>query len=344
MRRALLLVALTATPRLAFAHGGNPAQAVVVEPMHLGPTYSDTFLVKWLDAGPPPPVTGSAMVNLFYSSQIPHAFPLGIIPLTVTGTAIVRNLLEEIEPNELAWDVSNVPSGHYWIWSRVDDPPAEMSPQYIRYSPAPVTVLHPGDVIGPAIALLKPQSEFSTADEFYTIDYESWDPTGTARIRFEASPDAFRREPMWFVIADNIQAQPKATIGWNTSVLDEGDYMLRATITDCNGRSFVGHSRYFVFVAHLDVPDAGPFEIGAPPDGGSLEEWCSELPGDSGVLVEAGVTADVGSSVNDGGGMIMPEESCGCRTTTDRSAPTFLWLALFFFLRRTSSKVSLRSR
>src|SRR5688500_9578287 len=165
MRRELLVAVIALAPRSAAAHGGNPAQAVVLTPMELGTPVSDSFVVEWLDAGPPPPITGSAFVNLFYTRDIPITYPLGIIPQTLTGTAIVTGLLEENDPNTITWDVSNVPSGHYWIWSRVDDPPAEMSAQYIRFSPTPLTVLHPGDEIGPAIALIKPQSEFSTSDK-----------------------------------------------------------------------------------------------------------------------------------------------------------------------------------
>jgi hypothetical protein len=328
MKGVLLLLLLL--PRTAAAHGGNPAQAVVLTPEELGAPVADSFLIEWLDAGPPPPITGSAYVNLYYTRDIPYAFPLGIIPPTLTGTAIETGIQEELEPNMLTWDVSDVPSGHYWIWSRVDDPPAEMSAQYIRFSPTPLTVLHPGDEIGPAIALLKPQSEFSTADDFYTIDYQSWDPTGSARIRFEASPDAFRSEPMWFVIADNIAAQPKATIGWNTASLSEGDYMLRATITDCNGRSFVAHSRYFLFVAHIDPVDGGVPD-GAQPDGGSIEEWCEQLPEDSGVAVpDSGPPPDSGVATDSGVGPEPSEpDDCSCTTAkSESSSAALLFLAL----------------
>jgi hypothetical protein len=332
----LWFLALLLAPRLAFAHGGNPAQAVVLEPTMLGPTVDDSYLVQWLDAGPPPPPTGSAMVNLYYTRDIPITFPLGIIPPTLTGTAIFNNMLEELDPNEYLWDTSNVPSGHYWIWSRVDDPPAEASPQYIRFSPAPLTILHPGDSIGPAITLLKPQSEFATSDEFYTLDYQTWDSTGKARIRFEASPDAFRTEPMWFVFADNVAAAPTGTVGFNTAVLDEGDYMFRATITDCEGRSFVAHSRYFLFVAHLDPPDAGPFEIGPSPDGGSIEEWCENVePYDAGPAADA-ADADSGNIPDVDGGTPPPppDETCACTSAHARGDVSLmvLWVSIIFVL------------
>ncbi len=346
MRRVLPLLLIALTPRLAAAHGGNPAQAVVLEPGSIGPPVDDAFLIKWLDAGPPPPVTGTAYVSLYYTKDIPITFPLGIMAPTLTGTVILSGVPEDQGPDEFLWDVSNMPSGHYWIWSLVDDPPMEMSAQYVRFSPAPLTVLHGNDVIGPAMTILKPQSEFSTADEFYTVDYQSWDPTGTARIRFEASPDAFRMEPMWFVIADNIYAQPAGTIGWNTSVLEEGDYMLRATITDCDGRSFVTYSRYFLFVAHLDPPDAGPLEGGEEPDGGSLIEWCSQLPDDSGVLPspEAG-TRDTGVEPGiDAGAVVEPTEDpgCGCSTTATRGSP--LWAGLLGALAFARRRRRRRSR
>src|SRR5687768_870029 len=96
----VLLVLLLLAPRLADAHGGNPAQAVVLKPDALGPTVDDSFLVEWLDAGPPPPPTGSALVNLFYTRDIPITSPLGIIPQTLTGTAIVTGVLEESDPNQ----------------------------------------------------------------------------------------------------------------------------------------------------------------------------------------------------------------------------------------------------
>jgi hypothetical protein len=340
MRRVLALL-LAGAPRLAAAHGGNPAQAVLLEPAELGPTVDQSYLIEWIDAGPPPPPTGSAMVNVFYTTEIPYTYPLGIIPPTLTGTAIATGILEELEPSELTWEVSNVPSGHYWIWTRVDDPPVEMSPQYIRYSPAPLTVLHAGDEIGPAIALLDPSSEFSTADDFYTIDYSSWDSTGTARIRFEASPDAFRSEPNWFVIADNVSAQPRGVIGWNTSSLAEGDYMLRATITDCEGRTFVAHSRYFLFVAHIDPVDAGVPD-GPQPDGGALEEWCSQLPDDSGVTPADAGLADGGSTPPPDAGMPEPpttDEGCGCTSAGEGRGSIAACLALLLLRRRSRGKL-----
>lgn len=325
------LSALLIAPSNARAHGGQPAQAAVLTPEILGSPVDDSFLIEWLDAGPPPPPTGSALVNLFYTDEIPPTFPLGSIPQTLTGTVIVSGILEEDAPNEYLWDVSQVPSGHYWIWSRVDDPPAEMSAQYIRFPPVPLTVLHPGDEIGPAVAITRPDSEFSTGDEDYDIEIQSWDPTGTARIRIEAAKEIFGQEPDWMVVADNVLARPSDTVTWNTASIPEGDWMLRATITDCEGRTYQAYARYYLFITHLDPVDAGPREAG-PHDGGTLEEWCSQAH-DAGVPpdVDAGGGAKDGAQSDAVAPPPAPEEG-GCRCSGHHHQGTQGWGGLLFLL------------
>lgn len=345
-----LLLGLLLAPSTARAHGGNPAQAVILTPERLGQPVDDSFLIEWLDAGAPPPPTGSALVNLFYTDQMPVTFPLGSIPETLTGTAIVSGILEEEEPNEYLWDVSQVPSGHYWLWARVDEPPEEMSAVYIRFPPVPLTVLHPGDELGPAVALVRPSSEFTVADEQFEIEYQSWDPTGTARIRIEAAPEVFGQEPEWTVVADNIPARPAGAFTWNTAPFPERDWILRATITDCEGRSHRAYGRYYVFVTHLDPVDAGTQEAG-PYDGGTLEEWCTQPPPDGGLPpadagglppADTGVAPPADARSSDGGLIISPEEGCGCSKQPVRSRG-HLWgvlISLVFFALASRGRLS----
>jgi hypothetical protein len=335
MRAALFVAA--AWPSILLGHGGQPAQAVLLTPDTLGPTVSDTFMLEWLDAGPPPPLTGSALVSFYYAAEVPPTFPLGSIPPTLTGTAIVTGLLEESEPNELAWDVSSIPSGHYWLYSRVDDPPAEMSAQYIRISTVPLSILHPGEDLGPAVAITRPQSEFASGDETYNIEYQSYDTTGTARITFEAAAEIFGREPRWITVADNIRAQREGAIVWETIGLAEGDWVLRATITDCMGRTHRAYARYFVFLTHLDPIDAGTSDSG-PYDAGSLEDWCASLDRMDAAPTDANTPdASVADAVAP---PPPPSDGCGCRASTSAASPWLPLLALLLALRSRSARPS----
>lgn len=338
MTRWLLGLALTTAlaPRAASAHGGAPAVAPILDPQRIGTVVDRSYTFRWEDADSPSPF-GPATVNFYYTPAMPPTFGNRAIPMTLTGTVVVEDILEPDLENRYTWDTSEVPAGTYWIWSRVDEPPEETSPQIISWSPAPLTIAHPGDEPGPAVAFTNPQSPFAWADERFVIRFQAFDPDESAKIRIEAS-HGYRGDG-FFVVDERIPAGPEVEIFWNTRDLPEGDWMLRASIHDCRGQSFTAYGRFFVLVTHPgrtlpETIDAGP----APPP---VEvDWCDEVrdagqradaadagPLDGGAPGRDAAVLDAGAT--DAGLPLDPPEGCGCRGGGDpRPAALLLLLAL----------------
>jgi hypothetical protein len=309
---ALVLVPLAVTITLglagtrdAGAHAGGLAQAVLSNPRGVGDEVADdSFTFLWMDSDRPVP-TGTTTIDFFYTSENPPTFTAGEIPPTLTGTAIVRGLWEREATNQYTWDTSSVATGHYWIYSFVDDPPGEVgSVEVLTFSPGVVTIAHPGDPVPPAVIVTKPDSPFRWADAFFEIGYSAYDPDGTGRVRIEATRELDGSNLT--VIADDLPAVPDGTFFWETYALAEDDWLVRVTITDGRGLSFSAWSRYFVLVTHVARPtaDAGVVDAAVPdagvasPDAG--DRPTAELP-TSCVCVEPTTRAPLATGCARGG-------------------------------------------
>jgi MYXO-CTERM domain-containing protein len=299
-----LLFGILLAPNAALAHGGNPAEARVTGPMNVGTVADAEFTVTWIDSDTPIP-TGTATVDLHYTETMPPTYFLGDIPDSLSGTPIVEGIRETDTANRFTWDTSSVPSGTYWIWSRVDEPPEPIpSPVYISFSPAPLHVQHPGDPIGPSVRVTRPNTDISYSDEGFEIRWQAFAPNGPATIRLEAGLSLDGTD--FTVIADGLAATSTGAFYWETAELAEGDWTIRAVITDETG-SFTAYCPYFLLITHFfPLRDSGVRDAAPPPDAGRI---------------------DAASATDTGGEPPPPEEGCNC-TATRAGASNALWLAI----------------
>jgi hypothetical protein len=242
------------------AHGGQPAIARLETPDRPGIVADGPFTLRWTDADRPT-AFGPGRVSLFFSDrQRPTFFP-GEIPPDVPGAPIVRGILEPDLANTYLWDTSTVATGAYFVWSLVDEPPEEPdSIRVISYAPHLLHVVRDGDPAPVSVMITMPDNAYRIADERFVIRYAAFDPTGSARVRLEASP---RLDGEGFVIlAEDLPALPDGRFEWDTRALPDGTWTLRATIGDGCGRSFTAYARFFVRVTH----PASPIDGGTPLD------------------------------------------------------------------------------
>lgn len=304
--RAALLVALL-WPRVAGAHGGNPAEARITAPDAVGIVADERFTVTWIDSDTPIP-TGTATVNLYFTDEAPPTFFLGAIPGALGGTPIAEGIREVDPANRFEWDTTGVPSGTYWIWSRVDEPPEPVpSPVYISLSPAPLHVRHPGDPLGPSIRITRPNTPISFSDREFELRWEAFAPNGPATVRLEAGTSLDGSD--FLVIAEGLAATSTGAFVWQTGDLAEGDWTIRAVITDEVG-SFTAYARYFLLITHF-FPNR---DAGAADSGG----------------IDASAALDAGLEPPP-----VEDEGCGC--TTAGAGPSWAsWWLLLAWRRRGS--------
>ena len=268
-------VALIAIPATAIAHAGEPAVAYLLEPVGVGNVVDETTVFTWIDADVPIP-TGTATVDLFYTSRRPRTFAAGVIPDDLVGEPIVQGLRERDPNNRYEWDVSNVPSGSYHIWSRVNEPPSEdMSIQIIHFAPGIVTVAHPGDPVYPAVLATSPPNAFDFADASYEITYSAFDPDGTARVKIEAAQMTLSGEAgPYEVLVEGLPAVEDGRWTWSTGDVEEGDWLFRLTIEDDRGLSFTTFSEFFLLITH----PFSRFDAGVSTDAGAGDALPGSTP------------------------------------------------------------------
>lgn len=305
--RTLVTFAALLAPSFAWAHGADPAVAYITAPTGVGNVVDDGIELLWVDADRSIP-TGTATVDFYYTNRQPPTFQSGERPDDLVGDTIVTGIWEKEMPNEHFWDTTNVPAGSYLVWSQVVEPPEEnMSIQIIGFSPGIVTVAHPGDPVHPAVYMTSPSSPFKFAHRSFELTWDAFDPDGTGRIKLEAQIGA---DGTPLLIADDLPPSP-GTFTWDTSELEENDWILKATITDARGLSFYHFSPYVLLVTH-DVPE---------PDAGVTDSGTSSSPRDGG---QDGGTRAKGPA----------PESCSCATTDRRDARALLLLAVLLLRRR----------
>lgn len=240
--------------------------AIVTCATSVGEMVDGHFLVSWNDGDQGVP-TGTATVDLFYTNVIPPTFVPGDVPAELEGMPIVLGVREVDRANTYVWDTSGVPTGSYWIWSRVNEPPT-IPPKrtIISFSKGVVTVAHPGDPVPPAVHFLPPASPFLWPEsDRIEIDYEGFDPDGASRVTLEAGPSASALT----VLAEGLPASHRHRFTWATLDWPEGQYVVRATITDGSGRSFSAYDQFFRIVNNPE-PDTEAGGCTAVPSDASL--------------------------------------------------------------------------
>lgn len=320
---------ITSAPQRAVAHGAIASQAPLFDPTNPCQVVDQSFTFSWTDYNAPIP-TGTATVDFYYVRDNAPTFHRGTLPrlLTMSSQPIVTGILEKDPDDIYTWDTSAVPSGSYWIWSYVREPPAELGTvSIVSFSPNVLTIAHPLDAVQPAIRITAPDDPYRWSHEKYPIRFIACDASGGARVRLEATPRADGTGLI--TIADDLPV-PRGPSGepvegsfeWDTRCLAEGEWTLKATITDPDDRRFSAYGVYFLLVAHLD-------EACERNDGGPRRA-------DSGV--DSGRARDASPTV--GGldaGMSMHPNKGGCRCTSESGARAALLLfpaALLLLARR----------
>lgn len=289
---ALALAGVAGRARVAEAHPLGQAVAWPLIPYDVGIVVDREYRFEWNDSNYITP-TGTISIDWFYTRAIPPTFQLGATPPELEGTPIVLGVDEQDRTDAFTWDTSSVAPGSYWIWSRVNDLPGEMTIRINAFSRGVVTVAHPGDPVYPAIILATPPSPFVIVETgSYDVAYEAFDPDGTGRVTLEAMRTRTGTDA--FVIADGLPAARSATITWDVRDLPEGNWILRAKLVDARGLQAQAYARFLVTIEHPTQADAGR------PDAREV--------------VDAG-PEDIGSY--DGGERPVVEvDGCGCNTTT----------------------------
>lgn len=329
----LLMSAYSSTA--SHAHSGNPAQAPIVEPSCACLTFDQQVPFRWLDSDSPTNF-GPATIDFFAIEESPPTFDQGVDPL-LGGYAVARGILEPDTTNRAVWNTATVASGHYFLWSRVNEPPEEMSPLFIELSPHVVTVRHNDDLVGPSVVITKPSNSFSVSIGTFQLKYSACDPTGSARVRLEAGLDGD-----FELLADDLPAVIDGSYTWDTRYVPPGYWTLRATISDGCGNRFVAYGRYYLNVIEPlePVPDAGPrdAQLSPPLDARSgescAETWSRvscEAPDASLDAGQRDAAQIIDAGPRDSGGVEAPGESCGC-SATQKHVPLF-WLIFAAVLR-----------
>ncbi len=280
--------------------------------------------LTWADQDTPTPV-GSATVSLYRTLTQPATFTLGTLPTDLQGE-LIHSALEEETDNRFVWNLRGVPAGRWFVYSQVQEPPGqpgEASAVHIRFLPS---VISTGvEVNRPTVFITRPANEFAvTAADQYRIEYCVTGATPVARVDIEAQPRT-GGEPI--VIAADLPASGEHSFMWTTEGFARGDWRLRATVQDCEGRRFSAWAPYFVFVAG-EGKDAGV--IGVPRvDAG----WhaCPQTA-DAGAA-DVRQTEDTGQS---GAKQPMPSgDGCSCRQSRSAQSPLLLLLMAIVLRFRT---------
>lgn len=313
-RTAVVALALSAgllSAADARAHGGAEAAASLTEPASPGVVVDDTYTIAWTDADMEG-VTGVTYQSFFYARNRPPPWPVWSEPSFLDGAMIAERIPLGDSPNRLTWDTSTVAAGAYWIWSIADDPDIENAATTIRFSPNPIIVAHPGDELHPSITVVAPETGFELADDEFEITWAAFDPddSGTVTLEVGTSTDGSDLR-----VLATVAASAGAYV-WDTSALDEGDYLIRATIEDERGLRFGAYARYPLLVLHRGAPAR---DGGIASDGGAVDAG----------FVDAG--APTPTPADDG---------CTCTSSASKRPWWLVFGALGLFLRRRRRDIS----
>jgi len=109
----------------------HPPRIDIIAPAAGGETAFYSFTVRWADDDPytenPVDDNIDARISLYYDTDNEGR----------DGTLITSDISEDDEGDEYVWDLSDVPSGTYWVYGEMYD---RLYPPVYSYSPGPVRV------------------------------------------------------------------------------------------------------------------------------------------------------------------------------------------------------------
>ena len=293
---AVVLAATLCGPTDALAHfGGLPSVALPTAPECAGVVVDESIVLPWFDRDTEEPEgIEPVLIDLHYTAEMPVTF----YPWERPDMSGLQDLALDIPladtENQVTWDTSEVPTGVYWILAIAVDRKFEV----VAIAPGPVTVAHPGDPVPPSVAIVQSDAAPDIADLTKVIEYCAHDPDGSATVRIEVT-DQLDGTGLR-LLAEGLPASAEGTLQWDTSRELEGDWLIRATVTDERGLSASAWGRYFVRVFHerATPDDAGEGE------GEGTDDADEEPPnegGDEGVDEEAsGSEAAAGEGQGEG--------------------------------------------
>jgi hypothetical protein len=246
--------ALISVPCIALGQTNSRGMAIaeMTSPGSVGEVIDASYTFRWNDQDEAV-ASSEATADFFYTQKMPPPFAPGTLPAELEGTPIVRDVLVWDKTNAYSWDTRTVPSGSYFIWSVVREPdPRAVKQRIVSFSPGVVTVAHPGDPIAPAVVVVQPPDPFHwPASNEMHIGYRAFDPDGTATVRIEAGRWSDGNMTM-NVLASGLPAVGEGVFKWDTTNVEEGDQVVRASIEDRRGLEFSAFDRYFRFINHPD--------------------------------------------------------------------------------------------
>lgn len=257
-----VLASVSVLSRWAPAHEEGVGIAFPLSPQTIGTTADDRFELVWADAGDLPEAdTGTVTIDWFYTKERPATFAADQIPPELQGTPIVRGILEAEDTNRHVWNTSTVAPGLYWLYSVLREAHEGTYGEAAIFSRAPLIIAHAGDEHPPAILLAPPFNPYAVADQSFDIDYETYDPDNSATVMLEVMTRRDGADAV--VVAADLPPIPEGRYTWDTTEVPEGQYILRATVTDARGQTAVTYGHYFVRVDHTPIRfDAGPADGG----------------------------------------------------------------------------------
>jgi hypothetical protein len=249
---------LHASPGKAEAHGGLAATAEFLAPVGLENwSAGDAFTLTWTDTDRPIP-TGTATIDFFYTGIAVPTNAFGTIPEIIRSFPIASGILESDRQNQVRFDTTPLPTGHYQVWSVINEPPLETAlgtPTVTTRSRGYITVIRDNEIPPPAVLITRPDSPFAFADEQLTIRYATYDPDQSAQVRLTGQ---HMDSGEVVVIGETLPSTATATVTWATQDLASGEWMIRGDIEDRRGERHSTYARFFVLVSHRSTPpDAG---------------------------------------------------------------------------------------
>ena len=242
----------------ARAHdGGDKSIAQPLNPSVAGEVVDAEYTLAWVDSEETHFFI-PATIDWFYTATLPPAPAPDQWSEDLSGELIAEGVAQEDPTNALVWDTRDVPAGSYWTWSVTYDPPfAE-----IAASRGVVTVAHDGDPIPPSVVITQPSSPNDVANIRYTIAFAAHDPDGTASVRLEATTSTGGEDLR--LVADDLVLGVKGvgTYEWDTRGLEEGLWMIKATIVDARGMRFSAYAQDHLTIEHRLPVGAGSEPIG----------------------------------------------------------------------------------
>jgi hypothetical protein len=329
---ACALVALGISER-AQAHGPLPSKAPILEPSEPCAVFDQSVMIHWQDCDCHIR-TGTASIELHYVKDNTPTFIQGDRPplLIQTSTTIMSGRKEYDLDNTFVWDTSHVPSGTYWIWSYVVDPPTEFGTiSEIMFTKYPIIINHPPDAISPAVSITDPDSPIKFADDHFTVKYTACDPDPSAKVKLEYTLSHDGTD--LHLLADDLPPYRCGDVDWiPLCIRPEGCLTFKASISDSRGMSFSSWGVYFLLITHLAPPDAGcPFGEDGPPTPTAYEDKDCAVAGAPDAAISDTEADNDGSTGRDAAGDLELSSKKGCKCSGadgDRARPSVMLLAL----------------